>query len=312
MHLELWVEKYRPQKVADCILPDSIRGVAEGIVSSGNLPNLLMSGTAGTGKTTLALALCKEFGYDTLVINCSNDRGIDVLRTQITQFASSMSLNSSMKVVILDEFDHAGTLLQAALRNFMEEFHKTTRFILTCNYPQRIIEPLHSRCALIDFKIKSADKSAMAVQFMKRVSYILTTEGISFDRKVLAQVISEFFPDFRRTINELQRYTSVAGKIDESIVGVIEHAEVKDFALAIKNSDFKVAKKWIVESLAISDQNTIFRSIYDSLYDILDPGSIPAAILIIANYQHRGITAVDPEINMSAMAIELMSECTFI
>lgn len=307
----IWTEKYRPKTISECVLPESIRQVAEGIVAKQKMPNLLLAGSAGTGKTTLAKALCNEFGYDNIIVNCSNERSIDVLRTTITQFASSVSLTSDMKVCILDEFDYAGPVLQAALRNFMEEFHKTTRFILTCNYPQRIIQPLHSRCSVLDFSLKASDKAGIASQLMKRIIGILSAENVAYDKNAVAQLIFKYFPDFRRTINELQRYASINGEINDGVISASKGLELGDYANALKNSDFKTAKKWIVETLSIVDQNVIFRKIYDALYDLLEPSSIPAAILIIANYQHRAVTAVDPEVNMAAMSIELMSDCAF-
>ena len=308
---QIWTEKYRPKTISECVLPESIRQVAEGIVAKQKMPNLLLAGSAGTGKTTLAKALCNEFGYDNIIVNCSNERSIDVLRTTITQFASSVSLTSDMKVCILDEFDYAGPVLQAALRNFMEEFHKTTRFILTCNYPQRIIQPLHSRCSVLDFSLKASDKAGIASRLMKRIIGILSAENVAYDKNAVAQLIFKYFPDFRRTINELQRYASINGEINDGVISASKGLELGDYANALKNSDFKTAKKWIVETLSIVDQNVIFRKIYDALYDLLEPSSIPAAILIIANYQHRAVTAVDPEVNMAAMSIELMSDCTF-
>lgn len=308
----LWVERHRPQKLDECVLTEDIRSVAEGIVQKGELPNLLLCGSAGTGKTTLAKALCNEFGYDSIIINGSNDRNIDVLRTTITQFASSMSINSHMKVVILDEADYLNpTSTQPALRNFIEEFSKTTRFIFTCNYPQKIIQPLHSRCSVLDFTIKSKDKPTIASQIMKRVIHILETENIEYSKQAVAKLIAKYFPDFRRVINELQRYASINGKIDEGVIGATELLEIDDFVKSLKSRDFKSAKRWIVESLATVDQHVMYRKVYDSLYEYIEPESIPQAILLIANYQYRGMTAVDPEINCAAFAVEMMSDLKF-
>ena len=308
----LFVEKYRPKTVADCVLTDDIRKVAEGIVEKKELPNLLLCGSAGTGKTTLARALCQDFGYDYIVVNGSNDRNIDTLRTTITQFASSVSINSDMKVVILDEADYLNpTSTQPALRNFIEEFSKTTRFIFTCNYPQKIIQPLHSRCAVLDFTIKAKDKPQIASSIMRRIVHILNTENIEYDKATLAKLVTKYFPDFRRVINEIQRYASINGKLDEGAIGATDSLEIVDFAKALKSKDFKTAKRWIVESLAIVDQNVMYRKIYDSIYDLIEPSSIPQAVLIIANYQYRGLTAVDPEINCAAFAIEMMSEISW-
>lgn len=303
---QLWVESYRPKKIEDCVLIDDIKTVAQGIVEKRAMPNMMLVGSAGTGKTTLAQALCNELEYDFIKINCSNDRGIDLLRTQLVQFASSVSLNSDMKVVILDEADHMTPLLQAGLRNFIEEFHKTTRFVLTANYPGKIIEPLHSRCAVLDFTIKSKDKARMAAEIMKRTIGILDKEGVKYDKKAVAELITKFFPDFRRIINEMQRYASITGVIDTGILGALETLSVKDFVDALRAKSFKKARTWIVENLAVTDQQHIYRSIYDNLADYVEPSSIPTAILLIANYQYRGMTSIDPEVQMSAFAIELM------
>lgn len=308
----LWVEKYRPQKIADCVLTDDIRKVAEGIVAKGEMPGLLLGGSAGTGKTTLAKALCNEFGYDYIIVNGSNDRNIDTLRTTITQFASSVSLNSDMKVVILDEADYLNPQsTQPALRNFIEEFSKTTRFIFTCNYPQKIIQPLHSRSAVLDFTIKAKDKPTIAGQIMKRVIHILETEGVEFDRASVAKVITKFFPDFRRTINELQRYASINGKIDDGIISAVDSLEINDLVKAIKEKSFKNAKRWIVETLATVDQHVMYRRMYDSLAEVMEPSSIPQAILLIAQYQYKATSAVDPEINAASFVIECMSDLQF-
>ena len=307
----LWVERFRPTKLNECVLTDDIAKVAAGIVERNELPNLLLCGSAGVGKTTLAKVLCNELGYDFIIINTSKERGIDTLRTTVAQFASSMSIHSTMKVVILDEFDHATAEFQAAMRNFMEEFSATTRFVLTCNYPQRIIPALHSRCAVLDFSIKAANKAGLAQRIMGRVVSILNSVEVEYDKQVVAKIVAKFFPDFRRTINELQRYASIAGKIDEGMVEAASNFEMNDLVTSIKKKDFKTARKWIAESLAIVDQHILFRKLYDQMYDILEPASIPSAILLIANYQHRAITAVDPEINFSAFVIECMGELEF-
>ena len=307
----LWVEKFRPQSVSDCILPENLKKSFLEMVEKGEPQNLLLSGGAGCGKTSVAKALCNDLDCDWIMINCSEDGNIDTLRTRIRNFASTVSLQEGVKkVVILDEFDYANAQsTQPAMRGFIEEFAANCRFILTCNFKNRIIEPLHSRCTPIDFRIPQKEKPTLAVQFLKRAEMVLTDEGIEYDQKVVAQLVSKYFPDFRRTLNELQRY-SVNGKIDIGILQTLADVQVKDLIKSMKAKDFSGVRKWVVDNLD-NDQTRIFRAIYDSLYDTLESGSIPQAILLLADYQYKGAFATDHEINISACLIQLMMECKF-
>jgi DNA polymerase III delta prime subunit len=307
----LWVEKFRPQSVSDCILPENLKKSFLEMVEKGEPQNLLLSGGAGCGKTSVAKALCNDLDCDWIMINCSEDGNIDTLRTRIRNFASTVSLQEGVKkVVILDEFDYSNTQsTQPALRGFIEEFATNCRFILTCNFKNRIIEPLHSRCTPVDFRIPQKEKPQLAMQFLKRAEMVLTDEGIEYDQKVVAQLVSKYFPDFRRTLNELQRY-SVNGKIDVGILQTLADVQVKDLIKSMKAKDFSGVRKWVVDNLD-NDQTRIFRAIYDSLYDTLESGSIPQAILLLADYQYKGAFATDHEINISACLIQLMMECKF-
>ena len=307
----LWVEKYRPQKVADCILPQDTHETFMQMVERGEPQNLLLSGGAGCGKTSVARALCNDLGCDYIVVNCSEDGNIDTLRTRIRNFASTVSLTEGVKkVVILDEFDYSNAQsTQPALRGFIEEFAGNCRFILTCNFKNRIIEPLHSRCTCIDFRIPNKQKPQMAGKFLERAGEILKAEGIAYDEKVVAQLIMKHFPDFRRILNELQRY-SVNGKIDVGILQNLGDAQIKTLLKAMKGKDFPSVRKWVVENLD-NDQTRIYRSIYDSLYENLDGASIPQAILILADYQYKAAFAADSEINLTACLVQLMMEVKF-
>ena len=307
----LWCEAYRPKSVSDCILPENLKKSFLEMVEKGEPQNLLLSGGAGCGKTSVAKALCHDLDCDWIMINCSEDGNIDTLRTRIRNFASTVSLQEGVKkVVILDEFDYSNTQsTQPALRGFIEEFAANCRFILTCNFKNRIIEPLHSRCTPVDFRIPQKEKPSLAVQFLKRAEMVLTDEGIEYDQKVVAQLVSKYFPDFRRTLNELQRY-SVNGKIDVGILQTLADVQVKDLIKSMKAKDFSGVRKWVVDNLD-NDQTRIFRAIYDSLYDTLESGSIPQAILLLADYQYKGAFATDHEINISACLIQLMMECKF-
>ena len=307
----LWVEKFRPQSVSDCILPENLKKSFLEMVEKGEPQNLLLSGGAGCGKTSVAKALCNDLDCDWIMINCSEDGNIDTLRTRIRNFASTVSLQEGVKkVVILDEFDYSNTQsTQPALRGFIEEFAANCRFILTCNFKNRIIEPLHSRCTPVDFRIPQKEKPQLAMQFLKRAEMVLTDEGIEYDKKVVAQLVSKYFPDFRRTLNELQRY-SVNGKIDVGILQTLADVQVKDLIKSMNAKDFSGVRKWVVDNLD-NDQTRIFRAIYDSLYDTLESGSIPQAILLLADYQYKGAFATDHEINISACLIQLMMECKF-
>ncbi len=307
----LWVEKYRPRSVGDCILPQETHDLFMQMVERGEPQNLLLSGGAGCGKTSVARALCNDLDCDHIVVNCSEDGNIDTLRTRIRNFASTVSLMDGVrKVVILDEFDYSNAQsTQPALRGFIEEFANNCRFILTCNFKNRIIEPLHSRCTPIDFRIPTKEKAQLAVKFLKRAEEILGEEGVEYDQKVVAQLISKHFPDFRRTLNELQRY-SVNGKIDVGILQTMGDVQVKSLMKSMKAKDFTAVRKWVVENLD-NDQTRIYRSIYDSLYEYAEPASIPPAILILSDYQYKAAFAADAEINTTACLVQLMMEVKF-
>tara|TARA_R100001015_G_C4635046_1_gene203248 strand:- start:5524 stop:6471 length:948 start_codon:yes stop_codon:yes gene_type:complete len=306
----LWVEKYRPRKVSDCILSESLRETFQQMVDAEEMQNLLLSGGAGCGKTTIAKAMCEELGCDYMVINCSEDGNIDTLRTKIRNFASSVSMSGGKKVVILDEFDYSNAQsMQPALRGFIEEFSKNCRFILTCNYKNRIIEPIHSRCTCVEFTIPAQEKPNIAKGFMDRVKFILDSEGVSYDEKVLVQLIMKHFPDFRRTINELQRY-SVAGSIDVGVLTNIGEIHISDLMKSMKDKDFSAVRKWVVDNLDNS-QVELFRSIYTGCYEYMQPSSVPQAILIIAEYQYKSAFVADQEVNLAACCIQLMMECSF-
>ena len=306
----LWVEKYRPQTIEDCILPDNTKSTFQEIVDSGQLQNLLLSGGPGCGKTTVAKALCNELNTDWIIINCSEDGNIDTLRTRIRQFASTISISGNNKAVILDEFDYANPQsMQPALRGFMEEFSKNCRFILTCNFKNRVIEPLHSRCTCIDFKFDNKDKMKLSAKFMDRAKFILDSEKVKYDEKVLAKLIVKFSPDFRRLINELQRY-SRSGAIDVGILSEAGDVAVEELMKAMKSKNFQDVRKWVAMNLD-NDSSHVFRKIYDALHESLEPSSIPPAILIIADYQYKAAFVADHEINLTACVVQLMMECSF-
>jgi DNA polymerase III delta prime subunit len=306
---DLLVEKYRPKTVADCVLPEALTDTFTDIVKSGDIPNMILSGGAGCGKTTVARALCDELGRDVLFINASEDGGIDTLRTRIRQFASAVSLGGGIKVVILDEADYLNPQsTQPALRGFIEEFAKNCRFILTCNFKHRIIEPLHSRCTCIDFKIPAKEKPKMAKEFLLRTKDILDKESIQYDERVLAELIIRHFPDFRRVLNEIQRY-SVSGAIDTGIL-VAADVGVESLVKALKGKNFNEIRKWVVDN-ADRDTAHVFRKIYETLVDQLQPSSVPQAVLTLSEYQHRAAFAADQEINLAACCVMLASECTF-
>jgi DNA polymerase III delta prime subunit len=306
----LWVEKYRPQTINECILPIDIKTTFKNMVKSGEAQNLLFSGKAGCGKTTVAKALCNELQADWILINCSESGNIDTLRTTIRDFASTISLSSAKKVVILDEFDYSNAQsIQPALRGAIEEFSKNCRFIITCNYKNRIIKPIHSRCTGVEFSIPVDEKPKLASTFLERIKYILDEEEVSYEDKVLVEMIMKHFPDFRRILNELQRY-SVSGTIDIGILNQLGEIEIKDLMGYMKKKDFANVRKWVVRNLD-NDQTQIFRKIYDYLKDYLSPHSIPASILILAEYQYKEAFVADTEINTTACLIELMMEVNF-
>ena len=306
----LWVEKYRPHKIEDCILPDSIKTTFQEYVNRKEIPNLLLAGSAGVGKTTIAKALCDEIGCDYIVINGSDESGIDTFRNKIKNYASSMSLSGGRKVIIIDEADYLNpNSTQPALRGAIEEFSVNCSFIFTCNFKNRIIEPLHSRCSVVEFKIQNGQKAKMATQFFKRVEWILSEEGIVYDKEVVAAVVMKHFPDNRRVLNELQRY-SVSGTIDKGILATVSDVQITDLIKAIKGKDFGSARKWVTNNLD-SDSATVLRKIYDSMYDFLKPDSIPQAVLVLAKYQYQSAFVADQEINMMACLTEMMVECEF-
>jgi DNA polymerase III delta prime subunit len=306
----LWVEEYRPKTIDDCILPQSLKTLFTSFIEKGELSNLLFSGTAGIGKTTVAKALCQQLNCDWIMINGSEEGGIDVLRNKIKNFASTVSLSGGKKVVILDEADYLNPQsTQPALRGFIEEFHKNCRFILTCNFKNRIIEPLHSRFSNIEFKIANKDKPKLASKLFERATYILKEQNVDFEEKVLAELIKKHFPDFRKLINELQRY-SVAGTIDAGILVNVSDENLKTLVSHLKGKEFGDMRKWVVNNID-NDPVKIFRKIYDSMYESLQPETIPHAVLIIADYQYKSAFVADQEINLVACLTELMSQVKF-
>jgi len=309
-HSLLWVEKYRPKTLSDCILPIDSKAMFGGMLKEGAIPNMLFYGKAGTGKTTVARALANDLDCEYILINCSEENGIDTLRTKIRQYASTVSLNGNPKIVILDEFDYANPQsIQPALRGAIEEFHKNCRFILTCNFKNRVIEPLHSRCTGIDFSIPSAEKSQMATAMLARIEHILTNEKVAYDKAVVANLIKKHFPDLRRILNELQKY-SASGKIDVGVLAQHSSESYKELLGFMKSKDFTSCRKWVVQNL---DLNTteFFKKLYCEMYTALKPSSIPQAILIIAEYQYKSAFAADQEINTMAMIVQLMMDCEF-
>jgi len=305
----LWVETHRPQTIADCILPERLKKPFQEYVNQNNIPNLLLAGGPGVGKTTVAKAMCKEIGCDYMVINGSDENGVDVIRFKIKNYASSMSLAGGRKVVIIDEADYLTPNAQAILRNAIEEFSVNCSFIFTCNYKTKIIEPLHSRCAVIDFSLKNGEKAMMAKDFFKRIQGILQSENVEYDNSVVAEVVKKHFPDFRRVINELQRYAQF-GKIDSGILSQIANVSIAEIVKHMREKDFGSIRKWV--AMGEYDANTVFRQIYDALYDIVKPQSIPQAVLILADYQYKQAFVVDSEINLVACLVELMGNCEFV
>ena len=306
----IWVEKYRPKKISDCILSNDLKKTFEGIVQTGKMPNLMLSGKPGTGKTTVARALCNELDMDYIIINCSEQNGIDTLRTTIRSFASTKSLTGNKKAIILDEFDYANPQsMQPALRGAMEEFAPNCGFILTCNYKSRIIDPLHSRCTVIDFVFSPDERETFAKKMMTRCFSILDAEGIKYSAPVIANLIIKHFPDFRRVINELQRYSS-HGSIDVGILSQSEDSNIKQIISYMKAKDFGSCRKWIATS-AETGSPDFFRKLYDGLYLVLKKSSVPSMVLIVADYQYKSAFVADQEINCMAMICQLMMECEF-
>jgi DNA polymerase III delta prime subunit len=309
----LWVEKYRPKKIDDCILPDAIKSTLKNFVTKREIPNLLLAGPPGIGKTTVAKALCHELKSDFYVINGSDEgRFLDTVRNQAKNFASTVSLSAmdaKHKVIIIDEADNTTHDVQLLLRANIEAFYNNCRFIFTCNYKNKIIEPLHSRCAVIDFAINGKQKPAIAAQFFKRLGTILEAENVKHDPKVLVEIINQHFPDWRRILNECQRY-SAGGSIDTGILSILSNTNTKELVGYLAKKEFANVRKWIVQNLD-NDPNTILRNIYDCIYDTLKPNSIPEAVLIIAKYQYQTAFVADQEINLLAALTEIMCNCEF-
>ena len=308
----LWVEKYRPHVVEECILPETTKQVFRGFVEQGELPNLLLSGTAGVGKTTIARALCDQIGASYIVINGSDEgRFLDTVRNRVRQFATTVSLTSgaSHKVVIIDEADNTTNDVQLSLRTAVEEFHGNCRFIFTCNFINKIIEPLHSRCTVVDFRIKHDQAVKLQGEFFNRLKTILTKEDVKFEDKVLAKLVRRYYPDWRRLINECQRY-SASGSIDSAILVDVADVNLDSLLSALKKKDFTTVKNWVVQHMD-NDPTMVMRKIYDSLYDVLKPSSIPEAVLIIAKYMNSIPIVPDQEINLLACLTEVMMSCEF-
>ena len=304
----LWVEKYRPRTLDDCILPVEQKVAFQEFIDKGEIQNMLLCGGAGMGKTTVARALCEQLGTDYLIINGSEESGIDVLRTKIKQFASTVSFTGKTKVIILDEADYLNpNSTQPALRGFIEEFSKNCRFIFTCNYKNRIIPPLHSRCAVIEFKYSKQEKPKIAAKFLKRVQFILQNENISFDEKVIAALLLKYFPDYRRIINELQRY-SASGTIDEGILARVGEVNTQELVEALKEKDWKKMRQWVVNNID-NDSQGLFRKVYDDLSDKVV--QVPELVLILADYQYKAAFVADHEINLVACLTEIMATVKF-
>jgi DNA polymerase III delta prime subunit len=306
----LWVEEYRPRDVGSCILPKNLKDTFTEFVESDHIPNLILSGGPGVGKTTIAKAMLDQIGATYMMINGSEESGIDVLRTKIKNFASTVSLEGGRKYLILDEADYLNPQsTQPALRGFMEEFHKNCGFILTCNYKNRLIEPLHSRCSVVEFSIPKSEKQNLASEFMKRVISILDTEEVKYDNRVVAEVINTHFPDWRRTLNELQRY-SVSGTIDAGILVNLRDVNIKQLMICMKNKEFTNVRKWVVDNLD-NDPVHLLRSIYDNLYEYVDGSTIPHCVVVLGEYQYKSAFVADQEINMMACLTEIMARAKF-
>jgi DNA polymerase III delta prime subunit len=306
----LWVEKYRPKTIEDTILPVELKSVFQKFVDQKNLPNLILSGSAGVGKTTVARAMLEELGCDYIVINGSMNGNIDTLRNEILNFASSVSFSGGRKYVILDEADYLNAnSTQPALRNFMEEFSRNCGFILTCNFKNRIIEPLHSRCSVVDFKIGKKDMAKLAMQFMKRVNIILETESIKYDKAVVAEVIQKHFPDWRRVLNELQRYAAT-GSIDSGILANMQEISIKELVDLLRDKNFTEIRKWVASNIDL-DQNEIYRKLYEQASNFLEATGVAQLVLIVAKYQYQAAFSANPEINLVACLTEIMKDCEF-
>ena len=310
METFLWVEKYRPRSIDECVLPEDLKNTFSEFVKDKHIPNLILCGSAGVGKTTVAKAMLDEIGATSMMINGSEESGIDVLRTKIKNFASTVSLEGGRKYIILDEADYLNPQsTQPALRGFMEEFHKNCGFILTCNYKNRLIPPLHSRCSVIDFSIPNSEKPNLAKQFMQRVIMILNDNNVKHDKRVVAEVINKYFPDWRRVLNELQRY-SVSGTIDAGILVDIAEVNIKELMHSMKNKEFTNVRKWVVNNLD-NDPVRLYRRIYDNLYDFVDGSSIPHVVVVLGEYQYKAAFVSDQEINLMACFTEIMARAKF-
>jgi DNA polymerase III delta prime subunit len=307
----LWVEKYRPHTVAECILPDRIKKVFQEYVDQGNIPNLMLTGSAGVGKTTIAKAMCEQLQANNIFINSSEERGIDMLRTKIKSYASTMSMTGGRKVIILDEADYLTPEAQAGLRGAIEEFSDNCSFIFTCNFKSRLIDALHSRCSVVDFTLKNEEKPKMAMQLSKRLSNILDQEGVQYDKSVVQQLVAKYFPDYRRTLNELQRY-SASGAIDAGVLAQISDVrKIADLVGYLKEGNFGDMRKWVVTNSDIEPAR-IYRRIYDSLFDYFKPESIPQAVVILGKYQYQAAFVADHEINLVACLTEMMVDCEYV
>ena len=312
MNKFLWVEQYRPSKIADCILPENIKKSFQGFVEQGEIPNLLLAGTAGIGKTTVAKALCDEIGASYIVINGSDEgRFLDTVRNRVRQFATTVSLTSggAHKVVIIDEADNTTNDVQLSLRTAVEEFHSNCRFIFTCNFPNKIIEPLHSRCTVVDFKINTDQAVELQGAFFARLKEILGEQGVEYQDKVLAKVVKRYYPDWRRLINECQRFAA-SGSIDSAILADVADINLDALVRSLKNKEFTIVRKWVVDNIN-NDPTTVMRKLYDVLYDNLKGASVPEAVLIIAKYSRDIHIVPDQEINLLACLTEIMMSCEF-
>jgi DNA polymerase III delta prime subunit len=304
----LFVEKYRPQIIEDCVLPKSLKNTFQSIVDTGELVNMMFTGSAGVGKTTVARALCNELGLDYMIINGSEDGNIDTLRGKIKQFASTVSLQGGQKVVILDEADYLNPQsTQPALRGFIEEFSSNCRFILTCNFKNRIIDPLHSRCSIYEFNLGNKEK--MAMQFMQRLQFILDSENITYENQVLAELIMKYIPDWRRVLNECQRY-GMSGTIDTGILVTLSESSIKGLMDNLKTKNFKSMRKWVTDNIDV-ESTKLFRMVYDNMVEYVQPSSIPQLVLTLADYSYKDSFVADHELNVVACMTEIMSQIKF-